>query len=68
MAYMDDVFYATEVASPGASTLVVEELQCGVLYATEVAAPEFDGASTLVADKQLIDNCNATEVASPRRR
>ena len=49
----------------GASTLVVEELQCAVLYATEVASPRFVGVATLVADRHIDTVLYATEVASP---
>jgi len=49
----------------GASTSVVEALQCAALYATEVASPRLVGASTLVVDKHTEAVLYATEVASP---
>ena len=68
MGYMGDVFYATEVASPGASTLVAEELHSISSYAIEIASPGSSvmfGASTSVVEKKLIDYFYANEFASP---
>ncbi len=64
MGYMGDVFYATEVASPGgASVLTVDELQSAASYAIEMASP---GASTSVADGYHKVLLYAAEFAFPR--
>jgi len=67
MEYMDNegcVMYATKVASPGASTSVVERRKLLLSYATEVASPE-NGATTLVVEKKKVLLSYATKVASP---